>query len=230
MTKANNGQGQSDSVLALGQSWSLWEKYADRHGNSKNYGENHEVIYTFHTLPQFAHLWKNTTYSTPSHLLYDIEREKIKSFYSRGSGNEEKSCDGFFLFKENVQPKWEDPKNSQGCSLHVELFDMLPKEIDELWKILIFEIVRQGFPHYEVIVGLRLLDRMQSQSKLKIELWLSVSSKFGDDKIKAELYQEKITDIMSHFHKLISQLREISLFSIINQNHFKSLNENKIVK
>ena len=42
------------------------------------------------------------------------------------------------LFREGVEPKWEDPANESGGSFIVELKEFTSDDIDLVWKTLVF--------------------------------------------------------------------------------------------
>jgi hypothetical protein len=77
------------------------------------------------------------------------------------------------LFKDGIHPKWEDPLNSIGGSLILELKDITAPEIDLLWKKICFALIGNNISHCDKISGFRILDRLKI-NKIKIELWLQV--------------------------------------------------------
>ncbi len=75
-------------------------------------------MYTFETLPGLAQLFKHTNYSKATNFFYDIDKNTIKKVIDKG---EETSVECLMLFKENIEPKWEDPANSVGGSFVLEI-------------------------------------------------------------------------------------------------------------
>lgn len=78
------------------------------------------------------------------------------------------------LFREGVEPKWEDPANESGGSFIVELKDFTSEDIDLVWKTFVFQLTGNTFPYAELVTGFRLLDRMKKHNLLKLELWTKV--------------------------------------------------------
>ena len=91
------------------------------------------------------------------------------------------------MFKKNIDPKWEDPKNEIGGSLSFQLDDpQNDQEIDGVWRELVFSIIGHSLPHAEHINGIRFLDRLKKHKHIKIEVWLDVglAKHSGDPKTK----------------------------------------------
>lgn len=76
------------------------------------------------------------------------------------------------LFKKGIEPKWEDPMNEFGGSLITQIDNVKDKEIDDVWKNLVFGIVGNSIPNAEHINGFRFLDRLKKHNHVKIEIWI----------------------------------------------------------
>ena len=77
------------------------------------------------------------------------------------------------VFKDDIQPKWEDPKNQYGGSIIIELKDIPAEEIDLIWKHVVFGIIGNSLKFSEFINGCRLLDRLKKHHMVKFEVWIS---------------------------------------------------------
>ena len=101
------------------------------------------------------------------------------------------------LFKKNVLPKWEDPQNTEGGSLMIQLDHLSENDIDQIWKDVVFSLVGGSFPHIENITGMRFMDRLKKFNQVKLELWLNVGlAKWKGNKDvskKHMLIKDKIT-------------------------------------
>ena len=217
----SEGKGHSPE-RKLSQSWCVWEKYQTAFiQNASNYQENIEKIYTFETLDKFALLWKYTTYSQPSDLLFDIETNATKKFRISEEDSEEKIVDGLLLFKEGVLPKWEDPANHKGCSISCELSGMNGRSIDKLWKDILFAVIGQNFPFSDCVNGFRLLDRLKKHNLVKLELWMSCGTAAYKPESEAHKQNGEIVDaITKHAHTIISRTQEVPFHSIVKKEHF----------
>lgn len=78
------------------------------------------------------------------------------------------------MFKSGVEPKWEDPANETGGSFILELKEVQPSQIDQIWKLLVFQLLGNTFPLASQVTGFRILDRMKKHRLIKIELWTKI--------------------------------------------------------
>ena len=223
MDNNSNGIGeQIGNERPLAFAWCLWEKYQEAYiQNSANYDKNLHVIYTFDTLEKFASLWKHTTYSRPSELFFDLDRDSMKKFRIDEQDAEEKVVDGLFLFKENIEPKWEDPVNQKGCSISLDIYNLPGENIDKLWRDMTFATIGQNFPFSENVNGFRILDRMKKHRFIKFELWMScgvAAYKPGTPEYLRN--DEMVKAITEYAHQLISRTHEISIYNLIKKEHF----------
>ena len=215
-----NGDKGHVAVGNLSATWCLWEKYqSTQYQTKETYSENLQIIYEFSTLEEFAILWKHTSYGSPSRLFFDVPRQMGKKFSVRAS-EDEKVTESLLLFRKGVNPEWEDPANKNGSSLIAEFREASPKEIDGLWKSLVFSIVGGTFPHSERVMGLRVLDRLKKHQMLKCEVWTSVPFK-NPRKTKEEndMNENMMNDIMKHFHQLCNENVTLSIHGIIVKDH-----------
>ena len=125
------------------------------------------------------------------------------------------------LFKDDIQAKWEDPANAEGCSLIVEFEGPEKNEIDQIWANLVFAMIGCCFPHSEYVNGMRMLDRLKKHRVVKFELWLSVGLKkwkAGSEQYKTN--EKAIDSIITHFHKLFNSVIKASVHTISTKDHF----------
>ena len=218
-SKAENGP-QADS-RALSATWCLWEKYQEAQAkNSANYDQSLQVIYEFGSLETFALLWKYTTYSTPSKLLYDASKEATKKFKLFEDDPEDKIVESLFVFKRDIKPKWEDPANQYGCSIFCDLKHPTARQIDQVWHDLVFAVIGQNFPFSPYINGFRVLDRQKKFNNIKLELWLSKGT--GAYKLNSEEWKEAkhiIDTTTAHLHGLIARTMPVSLYEFTTKDH-----------
>jgi len=124
---------------------SLGEVPSTHYQTRDNYAENLQIIYECSTLNEFARLWKFMSYSEPSKLFFDVDRQVSKKF-ALTPESEDTMTESLLLFRKGVSPKWEDPANRDGSSLQTEFKDATPQEIDGLWRSFILSIVGGTFP------------------------------------------------------------------------------------
>ena len=205
----------------LAASWCLWEKYqSTQHQTRENYADNLKIIYRFNTLNGLAALWKHTPYGKPSKLLYDKPNTLSKKFIAE-KDEEELIIEFLVLFKEGVKPEWEDPQNKNGCSLHVEIKDATPEQIDKIWKSLVFGLVGGTLPYSEKIMGIRMLDRLKKHDCLKCEVWTSFPCRTSTKDIEIiNNTMKSIDELTDHLHLLYSEIFDLSVHSIILKDHY----------
>jgi len=218
----NNPAKNASSERKLGNSWCIWEKYQEAYvQTTSNYDKNLFIIYTFDSLEKFALLWKHTTYSNPSRLFYDLQNDTTKKVVVlEGKEEEEKIVDGLFMFKQGVEPKWEDPANQKGSDIWCELAGLDSAAIDTFWRGLMFALIGENFPHNEYITGFRILDRMKKHRSIKFELWIScglVGHKHGSEEYLK--HQQVIDEITKYLHQIISLVTDLSIHSIAKKEH-----------
>ena len=220
-----NPYGKSDGHKAKGKlanKWRLIEKYqASSYQGQGSYSDNTDDVYIISSLADLAMLWKNTSYSHPSSLLFDFQNQKIRSIDVNG---EKKMVDGILFFKDDIKPKWEDPANAAGSSFVIEFSAPSKLEMDSIWESLVFAMVGNCFPHSECVNGLRMLDRLKKHKLVKFEIWVSVGlKKWRNEKEIIAENQKKIDDIIQHFHKIINEVIKVSIHFIHTNDHFVSL-------
>lgn len=160
---------------------SNWVMFDHEKSSDKNYEKCTKKISTFNSIEKF---W--TSY---------LEYPEIETiFYKRSVGkpyyicnNEKRVINGVSVFKENIFPEWEDPKNKTGGEILIK--DMSFEnhgDLNKLWeKVLVFYI-SDDCKFSEYINGVRIVDSSViglKKEMYKIEVWFS-NNQFKDDIIK----------------------------------------------
>ena len=215
-------------VGELASDWRLIERYqSTSRQNSANYSEDTTNIFTFNTLGQFSLLWKNTSYATPSSIFFDFQNQRIRKVVLSEEEELQKTVDGLLLFRDGILAKWEDPENAEGCSLIAEFREPSKREIDAIWTNLVFALIGGSFPHRECVNGMRMLDRLKRHRVVKFEVWLSVGlKKWKNNSEQYRVNEEKINNIINHFHSLFNPIVPLSVHTITTNDHFVA-NKNK---
>jgi len=138
------------------------------------------------------------------------------------SQQEEAQIECLMLFKDGVEPKWEDPANAIGGSfvLEIDLESQEKSKIDLLWKTLVYGLVGNTFKFCDLVTGFRFMDRIKKYKTLKIELWTSISVTIGDNS-ESNLKKKKLKDQFTlAFSNLVKPIYDkISVNNIIFKNH-----------
>lgn len=109
---------------------------------------------------------------------FDREQNKIKKVVK---GNEESTIECLMLFKENIEPTWEDPANCTGGSfiLEIDMANQTHDQVKQVWKTVVYSLIGNYFPYADQVTGFRFLDRMKFNN-LKIELWTTIQLTNGN--------------------------------------------------
>ncbi len=204
-----NAQSRDLGSLNLVNTWCFWEKYQSTEKKNKSNFDNGTKLCTIKTLDQFAVIFKDSTYKKISSLFYDSYRSKEKKIKIDDSLV---GIDGIFMFKEGISPKWEDSANAHGGHLFIDLKNFKTFEIDHLWKNLTFSLVGNTLSHCKNINGFRLLDRIKKHGSIKFEVWLNISTHYGDQKeiTKNHKIIEDITDgLLKILNKVVANSNKI---------------------
>lgn len=160
--------------MSLRSTWVLWEQaVSSGDGKSSNYADAMKEIVAFGTAQDFWRIWNGVP--QPSALVDNrrITRE------SQASGSPV-PIDAIMIFKQGIRPEWEDPLNSSGGHLQVQLKPGQvtggPAQIDEYWNNIVLAMVGGVLDPYDVITGVRLVDKLagpKAAGVLRIELWFA---------------------------------------------------------
>lgn len=153
--------------LPLKNKWVIWEqivKLSD-HGHN-DYKEHTKPLVTFDSVEAFWNLWFNIP--QPSEL---ASNRRIARECADGS---EHFVDAIMVFREGVQPMWEDPLNKDGGHFDYRFkpSDVQQLTVDEYWNNIILGLVGSTVPLGNFINGVRLVDKLSSRYPvLRIEVW-----------------------------------------------------------
>ncbi|KAI4838940.1 eukaryotic translation initiation factor 4E [Plasmodium brasilianum] len=154
--------------LLLQYTWVIWEQVSDNKiKQSNNYKDYTRPLAKFNSVQKFWQLWNRLP--QPSDLLTQRCMKRLSD------DGELRIVDALMIFRDNIQPMWEDPANCGGG--HFE-YKILPKDfpysqIDEFWNNLVLAIVGCSLKYYNLITGIRLVDKLSVSrfGHIRIEIW-----------------------------------------------------------
>ncbi|AFZ79733.1 eukaryotic translation initiation factor 4E type, putative [Theileria equi strain WA] len=157
-----------ETPLALKNKWVIWEQIVkmNDHGHNVDYKEHTKPLVSFDSVQAFWNLWFNIP--QPSEL---STTKRISRECSDGS---EHFIDAIMVFRDGVQPMWEDPLNKDGGHFDYRFrpADISPLTIDEYWNNIILGLVGSTIPLGNLITGVRLVDKLNSRNPvIRIEVW-----------------------------------------------------------
>ena len=129
--------------LALSNSWTFYEVYEPssfKKGGNKNkeadYLNNIKPVCKFSNLVDFMYFWQNTQYSKLTPIFTDPFSNTIKKLK-----NAELKIGSIALFKDDIEPKWEDPSNQHGGEYSIKFNGSESSEIVSMWETIIFTLI-----------------------------------------------------------------------------------------
>ena len=160
--------------------WCLWE-----HKKNTGVGDYAGSIIKIATIYSIKDFWEHfNNYPKPSILFYNgITKATIYDIdISLGSDNE-REISSVCLFRDGIEPKWEDPKNTKGGEIAIRKFNSFA-EMDKFWTILTTMCVGEQISEH--ITGIRVVDSSVEKKKKilhRIEIW------FDDVKYRKQIQE-----------------------------------------
>lgn len=151
----------------LDHTWAIWEQHKQSKENKSGYADSTKRTCAFSTVKEFWSCWNHLP--QPSVLL---DRQR----FVRNNGDEQSKVDCLMVFRDGVQPEWEDPQNTNGGHFLLSLKSNLPPgQIDEVWNNVILGVISGAIEPADMITGVRLVDKLDARSKphVRIELWFN---------------------------------------------------------
>lgn len=126
-------------------SWSFWYDHPGKRVSQQNWSAFIKKLNTFHTVEDFWCLYNNIV--PPSRL-------------SPGSN--------FHLFKEGIEPKWEDPCNERGGKWILAMPRAYREtRLDDFWLRTVLSTIGENFMHSEEVCGC-VISMRKSQDKIAV--------------------------------------------------------------
>ncbi|KAL8446068.1 hypothetical protein Emed_005247 [Eimeria media] len=176
----------ADQPLPLQHTWHVWEQiqremtHSDR---AADYSENTRDLASFNTVQTFWQLWAHIP--QPSELLGH------KRMIRQDNNGRSHVVDALMIFREGVQPMWEDPQNASGGHFEYRItpFQTKAGQLDEYWNNLVLGLVGGTIEHSDYITGIRLVDKLgQGRNPcIRMEVWTKKCDRVVQDKISKDL-------------------------------------------
>jgi len=177
----DEGELDEEGNHKLEYTWVLWFDSHQKSQTQNTYGQSRRKVYTFNTVEDFWRLYNNI---------------KLPSEFPPGTD--------YLLFKEGIDPEWEDPSNSNGGSwtLNSDKSRNLP-DVDTLWMNASMAIVGEQFEESDEICGLFCSIRMH---RFRMQMWTRNGE--NDDAMRSIGMQLKQTLNISDNGKLVFTLHD----------------------
>lgn len=142
---------------------SVWTWHA--HTDSKtDYGNAVIKLGSFGTVQDFWRYYNNIP--TPDGIFFGTHVLSLPKVFDTGC-----TVSGFAVFRNDVQPAWEDERNANGCDLCARP-TFAPEQLATHWRDMLLALINEEFG--ENVVGVRLTykrDRRTSEIIHKVEIW-----------------------------------------------------------
>lgn len=178
MTRQETTKHETESLLMkLSSKWCL---YDHAKSSSDDYDDCTRFAGSFDNVHDFWYLFNN--FPKPSYLFYQKQNGKPYYIDSSSGQNKKREIASISLFREGIQPKWEDPQNINGGDITLKRFwNKFDKNtmstieyLDSLWLKIILNTIGSQFTNGQNITGLRVVDSSKPDKPMyRIEVWYS---------------------------------------------------------
>eukprot|EP00929_Paragymnodinium_shiwhaense_P016398 TRINITY_DN124710_c0_g1_i1.p1 TRINITY_DN124710_c0_g1~~TRINITY_DN124710_c0_g1_i1.p1 ORF type:complete len:236 (-),score=61.65 TRINITY_DN124710_c0_g1_i1:53-760(-) len=165
----DSGDPAEEPPLPLRAKWIVWQQLMAMPGKAVAYGDSTRQIACVDTVESFWQTWSRLP--QPSQLLQ--RRMAVKESADTGGYH---YVDAMMLFREGIQPQWEDPANAEGGHFQFHFkATAAPGQVDEHWNNLVLGVIGSTIEPADMITGVRLVDKLQGRrdGNLRIEVWFS---------------------------------------------------------
>jgi len=189
MATQNDGVSNEPTVPAefttkhpLQHTWTWWFDSPKGKITQSSWANNLKKIYTFSTVEDFWCLWNN-----------------IKGAHELGPGS------NYHVFKEGIEPKWEDPSNKKGGKWIIQIKNSQREtQLNQIWLYTVLACIGCSFEDDDEVCGVVVSLRKKDD---KICLW----TKNADSAEKCKRIGKQLREILGTTGRLQYQLHETSL-------------------
>jgi len=147
--------------MPLKSAWT-WHAHTD---SKTDYGNAVIKMGSFDTVQDFWRYYNNIP--TPDRIFFGTHVLSLPRAFETGC-----TVNGFAVFRNDVQPAWEDERNANGCDLCARQV-FAPQQLTTHWRDLLLALINEELG--DNVVGVRLTykrGRRMSQISHKVEIWL----------------------------------------------------------
>lgn len=159
---------EEDEPLPLKNKWVIWEQIVkkDDQRNNNDYKGHTKPLVSFDSVQSFWNLW----FSIPQ----PSELSTSKRLARECVDGSEHFVDAIMVFRNNIQPMWEDALNQDGGHFDYRFkpSEVASHTVDEYWNNIVLGLIGSNIPQGEYINGVRLVDKLASKYPvIRIEVW-----------------------------------------------------------
>ena len=175
----------------LNTGWSIWEhrKQIGKYQGDA-YLDNLVRIADFRTVERFWQHWQQLP--LPSEFFYDGQTRR--TFNNR-------VIEGLSVFREGVEPKWEDEMNENGGEFYFNR-GMHLDTLDDYWEQIVLGMIGETLdPGTEEICGVRVVDKSRDRKRYRLEVWFRRCGAKAEAGEVGEKIKENLKECLKHFGK-----------------------------
>lgn len=187
-------------MTQLQHTWRFLEH--SKNASDQNWSNSYKEIISFSTIEEF---WASfSCMPRPSEIMFDGKLFPLI---------ETRQIDGYSMFKEGINPAWEDPANQYGGELRMIRGVTNLEQLNILWENIVLALIGEMIEETDEICGCRITDKSKigkgpNKSIYNIHIWLKYDDEEITNRIKKSVIQVlasgsncKIPDFEFHSHK-----------------------------
>eukprot|EP00347_Sterkiella_histriomuscorum_P023494 403334433 len=157
--------------------WTIWEHYESmiqQRDAKKQYLESFKKIAWFNDVISYWQVWNTLPLSNLKNFFYNGRDNTVPTYDIKG---DIKRISTLSMFRKGIEPQWEDKQNTKGGEYKMRLFLNNIQEptlefLNKIWESLVQDLLAARFPHPELIVGVRIVDKsFAMKENFRIEVW-----------------------------------------------------------
>lgn len=115
----------------LDQPWSIWWRFNSRGSYSSDLLQ---PVFHFNNLNEFSQIYNSSPLGKVSTIMNPPQKTVSRTNNPAETDITNIPIDCIMLFRHNIRPEWEDPKNANGCHFLAEFLNSNLDQSDILWK------------------------------------------------------------------------------------------------
>eukprot|EP00297_Palpitomonas_bilix_P018353 CAMPEP_0113887772 /NCGR_PEP_ID=MMETSP0780_2-20120614/12431_1 /TAXON_ID=652834 /ORGANISM="Palpitomonas bilix" /LENGTH=198 /DNA_ID=CAMNT_0000876405 /DNA_START=179 /DNA_END=775 /DNA_ORIENTATION=+ /assembly_acc=CAM_ASM_000599 len=174
----------------LKDSWTLWVKLSPDTKSAQQDKDSYlgKPIGTFKTVGEFWRYWNNVPSPSSCFAGKGQNPKKLKTT--------DQTVQCYFLFRTNIEPKWEDEANKNGSEV-ANREDIAPEHLDIIWNESAYALIGESLDDRLEVTGIRLLDKSRPAGnarhavnpKYRLEVWYRSCDDHSD-------IEDKLSDLI----------------------------------
>ncbi|CBK22821.2 uncharacterized protein [Blastocystis hominis] len=166
----------AEELHLLQNTWVISEQYQqeEKADKARDYESSFEKICSFNTIEDFWGYWNKLP--RISDVFFDGNEKIVIRNDERnpGEGSRKYKIQSQCLFKEGVEPKYEDAQNRRGGNMRVLFGKEDHAKLSDVWETVVLSLIGESLDDGDNITGARVVDKSvpyKKQINHRIEIW-----------------------------------------------------------